>query len=720
MKRIFSLLLLSLGIVLPVAAQNACSHVDPFIGTDGNGHTFPGACTPFGMVQPSPVTGAVGWRYCAEYQYADTVAWGFSQTHLNGTGCLDLGNVLLMPSQTADGSPLLRSRMDKATETARPGYYTVRLADAGVKAELTCTPHVAYHRYRFDHPGKAMLVVDLQHGPAWSEEQYHRRVKECSVGQTDSLTLQGHVKSSVWVEQDVYFCLRLNVPILRTDTLPPLPGERGRRLVLHLLTSPNGTVEAKVALSAVSADGARRNLQAELPGWDFEQTARRAEAQWEELLSHFAAEGTPDALRSFFTALYHAFVQPNNVADADGACRLPDGRTVQAEGGNFFSTFSCWDTYRAAHPLYTLAAPSMVPAFVRSLVMQAEAQGHLPVWALWGKDNYCMVANHAVSIVAEAVCKDFGGFDRERAWAAVERTLRVSHPAKTDWETYLKYGYYPADLKPTESVSLSLEQAYDDYAAMCMARHLGKEAETREFGRRAELWRNLFCPVTHFMRPRLVDGSWLSPFNPSTLAHAESSGGHYTEGNAWQYTWHVQHDVPSLIKLMGGSRAFCHKLDTLFTLPPEGPALADVTGMIGQYAHGNEPSHHVAYLYALAGKPRRTQELVNEICRTQYAARPDGLCGNDDCGQMSAWYVLSCMGFYPVDPVSGRYVLGAPQLPHITLRLPSGRTFTVVAEGFDSRRCHVRSVKLNGRRLRRPYLTHEEIMQGGTLRFVME
>ena len=721
MIRLFILYICLLGLTLPALGQRtAADYVNPFIGTDGNGHTFPGACTPFGMVQPSPVTGAWGWRYCAEYQFADSVAWGFSQTHLNGTGCMDLGNVLLMPSQTCDGRPCLRSRMDKTTERAEPGYYTVRLEQASVRAELTSTPHVAYHRYLFDRPDSALLVVDLQHGPAWSEAQYHTQVRQCDVAQPDDCTLEGHVESSVWVRQDVYFCLRLNCPVAQTDTLPAQPGEVGRRLVLHLPPTNGRPVEVKVALSAVSVEGARRNLEAELPHWDFETTRRQAKQRWNELLQRFELEGSEAQQTAFYTALYHACIQPNNVADADGTYRTANGVTGRAEGGTFYSTFSCWDTYRAAHPLYTLCVPEQVAHFVRSLVAQAEAQGHLPVWSLWGKDNYCMIANHAVSIVAEAVCKGFDGIDRERAWRAVEQTLRASHPAKTNWEICLAYGYYPADLVKHESVSMTLEQAYDDYAASRMARALGKQREAREFAQRARCWRKLLCPTTRFMRPRLSDGSWKKPLDPAALSHAEGSGGDYTEGNAWQYTWHVQHEPLELMRLMGGKRAFCRKLDSLFTTQPQGAKLADVTGLIGQYAHGNEPSHHVAYLYALAGQPERTQELVNTICDTQYAARPDGLCGNDDCGQMSAWYVLSCMGFYPVDPVSGHYVLGAPQLPHIRLQLPHQRAFTIVAEGLDPVHRRVQAVYLNGKRLRRNFLTHQEIAAGGELRFVMK
>lgn len=345
-------------------------------------------------------------------------------------------------------------------------------------------------------------------------------------------------------------------------------------------------------------------------------------------------------------------------------------------------------------------------------------QGFLPIWGLWGKENFCMIGNHAVSIVAEAYHKGFRGFDAERAFNAIKRTQTVSHGEKYDWETYMKYGYWPTDLIASESVSNSLECMYDDYAAADMARLMGKKQDQQYFARRANFYKNLFDKQTNFMRPRLADGSWRSPFNPSDVAHAETVGGDYTEGNAWQYTWQVQHDIPGLIKLFGGPKPFLKKLDEFFTLELV-TSQNDVTGLIGQYAHGNEPSHHVAYLYALAGRPSRTQELIREIFDTQYHPTVDGLCGNDDCGQMSAWYMLSAMGFYPVNPVSGEYVFGAPQMPKIVLHLPEGKTFTVVADGISAENKYVDYILLNGKKYNKTSISHNTIMQGGTLVYKM-
>ena len=719
MKRNMLSLLAAAFLAVAASAQTApVDYVNPFIGGAANGHTFPGACVPFGLIQTSPVTGAIGWKYCAEYLNTDTRIWGFSQTHLNGTGCLDLGDVMIMPSTARAARTDYRSHFLKNTEEAHPGYYAVTLDETGVRAELTATPHVAFHRYTFQRADSAALLVDLQHGPAWNENQYHSHVEACEVNWENDHTLSGHVRNAVWVEQDVYFVLTFDRPMKSISDLPLLSTERGRRMLVSFDLKPGEQLGVKVALSSASVDGAHRNLQAELPGWDFDATRQAASAGWNKLLSRIDVEGNRDEKANFYTAFYHALIQPNNIADVDGTYRNAKGQLQKAEGGTFFSTFSTWDTYRAAHPFYTLVMPEMVDPFVRSLVAQAEVQGHLPIWALWGKENYCMIANHSVSIVAEAYHKGFRGFDVERAFAAVKQTQTVSHKMKSDWETYMKYGYFPSDLVKTESVSSTLESAYDDYAAADMARLMGKKDDARYFARRASFYRNLFDPTTRFMRPRLSDGSWKTPFNPSDLAHAESTGGDYTEGNAWQYTWHVQHDIPGLIRLMGGPKPFMAKLDSLFTLKLEG-SLADVTGLIGQYAHGNEPSHHVAYLYALAGKPSRTQELVREIFDTQYKPTPDGLCGNDDCGQMSAWYMLSAMGFYPVDPVSAQYVFGAPQLPSVTLHLQNGHTFRVVAEGLSRDNKYVQRIYLNGRPLKSKTISHESILKGGELKFVM-
>lgn len=695
-------------------------YVDPFIGAADNGHTFPGACRPFGMIQTSPVTGAVGWRYCSEYMYADSIIWGFTQTHLNGTGCMDLGDILVMPftgerHRTWDA---YRSSFSKTSENATPGYYTVTLDQAKVKAELTATTHAALHRYTYEQADSASILIDLQHGPAWNEKQYHSQVNSCEVNWENDSTLTGHVNNKVWVDQDYYFVMQFSRPVIDHFELPMAETEKGKRLVASFNIQPGEEVLMKVALSTTGVEGAKANMAAEVPGWDFEGIRTAAKADWNSYLSRIEVEGTDEEKTNFYTSFYHALIQPNEISDVDGRYRNAADSIVNATGGKFYSTFSLWDTYRAAHPFYTLMVPERVDGFINSLVDQAEVQGYLPIWGLWGKENFCMVANHGVSVVAEAYAKGFRGFDAERAFNAIKQTQTVSHPLKSNWENYMKYGYFPTDLTESESVSSTLESVYDDYAAADMAKRMGKTEDAAYFARRADFYKNLFDSSTQFMRPKKSDGTWKSPFNPSQIGHAESVGGDYTEGNAWQYTWHVQHDVPGLIALFGGEEPFLNKLDSLFTLKLE-TTQADVTGLIGQYAHGNEPSHHVTYLYALAGRPERTQELIREIFDTQYSPKPNGLCGNDDCGQMSAWYMFSAMGFYPVNPVSGEYVFGAPQLPEFVLHLADGKTFTIKAEGLSEANKYVKSITLNGEPYTKNFISHADIVKGGTLVYQM-
>lgn len=695
-------------------------YVDPFIGAADNGHTFPGACRPFGMIQTSPVTGAVGWRYCSEYMYADSIIWGFTQTHLNGTGCMDLGDILVMPftgerHRTWDA---YRSSFSKTSENATPGYYTVTLDQAKVKAELTATTHAVLHRYTYEQADSASILIDLQHGPAWNEKQYHSQVNSCEVNWENDSTLTGHVNNKVWVDQDYYFVMQFSRPVIDHFELPMAEIEKGKRLVASFNIQPGEEVLMKVALSTTGVEGAKANMAAEVPEWDFEGIRTAAKADWNSYLSRIEVEGTDEEKTNFYTSFYHALIQPNEISDVDGRYRNAADSVVNATGGKFYSTFSLWDTYRAAHPFYTLMVPERVDGFINSLVDQAEVQGYLPIWGLWGKENFCMVANHGVSVVAEAYAKGFRGFDAERAFNAIKQTQTVSHPLKSNWENYMKYGYFPTDLTEAESVSSTLESVYDDYAAADMAKRMGKTEDAAYFARRADFYKNLFDSSTQFMRPKKSDGTWKSPFNPSQIGHAESVGGDYTEGNAWQYTWHVQHDVPGLIALFGGEEPFLNKLDSLFTLKLE-TTQADVTGLIGQYAHGNEPSHHVTYLYALAGRPERTQELIREIFDTQYSPKPNGLCGNDDCGQMSAWYMFSAMGFYPVNPVSGEYVFGAPQLPEFVLHLADGKTFTIKAEGLSEANKYVKSITLNGEPYTKNFISHADIVKGGTLVYQM-
>lgn len=716
---------------LTTAAGDFTRWVNPFIGTAATGHTFPGATVPFGLVQPGPVTGAVGWQYCSEYIHSDQRIFGFTQTHLNGTGCCDLGDILIMPvngfATPLDTTGVARSneRLNiygsrKMGETAQPGYYSVQLPEAFAKVEITATPHVSYYRIKPEANTQTQLYIDLQHGPAWRWEQYHTHIKECEWAWEDSCTLSGHVRSHVWAEQDVHFVMKFSLPMQRLDVLDSRAGNKGARMLAEFEPNRNEALEVKVALSSTSVGAAFDNMRAELPHWDFAATRQKADEAWEKYLSRIEIEGSSDQKTNFYTAFYHALIQPNNIADVNGDYLDTQRQRAQAIGGKeMYSTFSIWDTYRAAHPFYTLFVPERVDGFVNSLIAQGESQGYLPIWALWGKETQTMIGNHAVSVIAEAYAKGFRGFDAERAYAIIKKTLTESHGEKTNWEIYNQYGYYPYDLVKLENVSQTLEMCYDDYAAADFARRLGKKQDAKFFAQRANNFKHLFDKQTGFMRPKDSKGQWRTPFNPAAIGHAESGTGDYTEGNAWQYTWHVQHDVPTLIQLMGGKERFLTKLDSLFTVPLGASFLPDVTGLIGQYAHGNEPSHHVAYLYALAGRPERTQELVREICDTQYLPKPDGLCGNDDCGQMSAWYMFSAMGFYPVDPVSARYVFGAPQIPYFCLHLPQGKRLEIEARNLSSEHKYVKRITLNGRPYTKNYIDHATLLKGGKLVYEM-
>ena len=514
--------------------------------------------------------------------------------------------------------------------------------------------------------------------------------------------------------------MRLNRPVTDKFVLPKQEGERGDRWIASFDMTPGDTLEVRISLSAVDSQGASLNMKEQSDGKTFDALRLAAKDAWQDILSSIVIDGTEAQKESFYTAMYHLFVQPTDIADADGRYRGANDSVFKADGGRYFSTFSTWDTFRAAHPLYTIVAPDAVTGFVQTMIAHTDVQGYLPIWSLWGKETFTMIGNHAASVIAEAYEKGIRGYDAEKAYEAVRKSLTTSH-IRSDWDVYDKYGYYPKDKVDAESVSRTLETCYDDYAAAVMAEALGKDDDARFFRDRSMNYKNLFDTTTMLMRPKLSDGSWLTPFNPFGLAHAESVGGDYTEGNAWQYTWHVMQDVEGLIGLYGGRETFLSQLDSLFIYDASlmGDGLSDVTGLIGLYAHGNEPSHHVAYLYALAGRPWRTQELVRELCDTKYINKPDGLCGNDDCGQMSAWYIFSMLGFYPVDPVSCEYVIGAPQVPEAVINLPGGGQFKVVAEGLSTDNKYVGGVTLNGEPYDKPYITHDDIVKGGTLTFKM-
>lgn len=684
--------------------EDVCRYADPLVGTADNGHTFPGACVPFGMVQPSPDSGNDEWKYCSGYNIADDTLIGFSQTHLNGTGCQDLGDILLFPfSGQADS---FRTGYDKAGQVAFPGYYAVSLEN-GVQAELTATARTAQYLFHYSDGSSRRLMVNFQNGIVFTPENLLTHVKEAHIAYEDACTVSGHLSVKNWVAREVYFVLTFSEPYVIKTHLPMQPGEKADKVILDFATgvAPLGV---KVAFSTVSVEGAKASLKAENPGWNFEKTRADAHEKWHTLLSRVKVEGTEDEKKNVYTSLYHLFIQPNQISDPDAE--------------PFYSTFSLWDTYRAAHPFYTLFIPDHVDDFVRSLVKQCQTQGYLPIWPLWGGETHAMIGNHAVPVLVEACLKGIEGIDAEAAYAAVYTSLTENHK-KSDWDIYNQYGYYPYDLVPVESVSRTLESGYDDYCASLLAGKLGHTEDSVFFAKRSCNYLNLFDPSTRLVRGKDAAGKWRTPFDKFRLSHAATAGGDYTEGNAWQYTWHVQQSPQTLIGLMGGDAAFETKLDSLFFLDVVSEAnsgfVDDVTGLIGQYAHGNEPSHHVIYFYQFAHRPWKTEALVREVFDRFYRPLPDGLCGNDDCGQMSAWYLFSAMGFYPVDPVSCTYVIGAPQIPSISLELGNGNTFTVKAQNLSERNKYVKSVRLNGQPLEGFILSHEAILQGGLLEFEM-
>ena len=697
-------------------------YVNPFIGNADNGHTFPGACAPFGMIQASPESGNASWRYCSGFNYEDDEIFGFAQNHLNGTGCPDLGDILMLPFSGNIENHEYKARIDKSRQTARPGYYAVTLPDFGINAEVTATERTAFYRYTYQNDEEANLFIDLQSGLVTSPQGIRDRVLFADMQMPDERTIIGHNETNGWVRRHFYYVMIFDKPYKVKEMLPAWEGETAKRFVLSFDLKRGETLQVKIALSTVSVDGAKASLQKENPDWDFDKTKGETYQKWNTLLQRVRVEGTDKQKTNFYTSLYHLCVQPNNIADTDGRYRGANDSVSISPSGEYYSTLSLWDTYRAAHPLYTILTPERVNGMVNCMLAHHKAYGYLPIWTLWGKENYCMIGNHAIPVIVDAYLKGFDGFDKREAYKAIKESSTVSH-RNSDWDVYNKYGYYPFDIMKAESVSKTLESAYDDYCVAQMAKSLDEMGDFEYFMKRSESYKNLFDPETKFMRGKDSKGNWRTPFHPMRLFHAGEVGGDFTEGNSWQYTWHVQQDVEGLIELLGSKEVFANKLDSLFTLeatPEEMGEVLDVTGLIGQYAHGNEPSHHVIYLYNYANRPWKTQELVREVFDRFYLDKPNGLCGNDDCGQMSAWYVFSAMGFYPVNPCGGEYVIGAPQLKEVVIDLPSRKQFTIKAINLSKTNKYIKSIMLNGEVLKGGILRHSDIMNGGLLEFTME
>ena len=708
MKKIGILTALVMGLAGFAQDKAPAEYVNPFIGCADNGHCFPAACVPFGLVQAGADTGNKTWRYCGGYNADDTSILGFSQTHISGTGVPDLGDIRLQPFVGSGGTNDFRSAFRKETEAAKPGYYAVTLDDFDVRAEVTVTHHASIYRFTYGKGGPAQLLVDSQYGIGGDAR---RQIVSSDVRLDGRTGIAGTVRRRCWVDRTYAFAVQFDRPFSSVAKLPSAPGEQAPRYVFSFDVPAGGTLAVKVGLSAEGGvESAWKNLAAEIPAWDFAGVRAKATEAWNKLLARVAVKGDDAQKTSFYTALYHLYIQPNNIADV--------GQPP------FHSTFSCWDTFRAAQPLYTILVPEQVDGFVNSMLEQGRRTGFLPVWTLWGKDNQCMIGTHSVPAIVDAYLKGFRGFDVNDAYAQVKDTLTNKHETrrKERWDLLDKYGYYPFDEIKGESVSRTMECAYDDWCAAQFATALGKAEDAAFFSRRAGNWSNVLDRTIGFVRGRDSKGNWREPYDPFAFGHGAGTANDFTEGNAFQYTWHVMQDPEGLIAALGGKDAFVKKLDALFTqeMKVNGPGLVlDISGLIGQYVHGNEPSHHVAYFYPFAGRSDRTAEVVREVFDRFYLPKTDGLCGNDDCGQMSAWYVFSAMGFYPFNPCGGDYVLGAPQVPKVTVALPGGKKFTVVAKNLSKENMYVKSVTLNGKPVSGFILKHADIMSGGELVFEM-
>jgi len=711
------------------APRPATDFVDPFIGTGAHGHVYPGATVPFGMVQLSPDNGLNGWDWVSGYHYSDSVIVGFSHTHLSGTGIGDLADVLVMPVTKAPDLARhyesrddrdYKSRFSHGDESAEPGYYRVRLIDPGIDVELTATDRVGLHRYTYPASADAGVVLDLGYAINWD------RPTDTYVRVESDTLVVGHRFSSGWARDErLFFAMAFSKPFTTVELAngesevasQQEVGGDSVRAYFGFTTQAGETVELKVGISYVDVDGALRNLTYEAPDWDFHGARVAARAQWEQELSRLqVAGGTDSAKAVFYTALYHTKLAPILFEDVDGRYRGADGEVHAADGFTNYSIYSLWDTFRAEHPLFTIVSPERVNDIVNSMLVFREQYGYLPVWTLVGNETNTMTGHHGVPVVVDAFLKGFRGFDSAATYAAVEKSAMADHRGL---QFYKRYGYIPSELE-VESVTKTLEYAYDDWATAQLALGVGDTAAYERFRERAGAYRLVFDSTTGFMRGRHADGTWVTPFDPTESAQGEHKD--YTEGNAWQHSWFAPHDVRGLIDLIGGDAPFIAKLDSLFTSDTVigGENVApDISGMIGQYAHGNEPSHHIAYLYSYAGAPWKTQERVREILETRYDATPTGLAGNEDCGQMSAWYVLSALGFYPVNPADGVYVLGSPVFPEATIELEDGGQFIIRADKASAENRYVQSAALNGRPLTRSFIRHSEVMSGGTLELVM-
>ncbi len=701
---------------------NLTQYVDPYIGTDFHGHVFLGANVPFGAVQLGPVNITQGWDWCSGYHYSDSTLIGFAHTHLSGTGIGDLGDILFMPvsgpMQKERGTlenPGYMAFYTHENEKIRPGYYSVELEKYGVTAELTSSSRVGFHRYNFAAGEEAHIIIDLDRGIGWDTPM------ETHLEWLNDSLVVGYRFSKGWAnDQRIFFAAVFSSPlnnfsIFENDSAFGGKMKTGKNLVGVASFGKEKVVLSKVGISPVSIKNALDNIASEIPHWDFDRVAREADTAWNRELNKVKIEATNDSdMRIFYTSLYHTMIAPSVFNDYNGEYRGTDKKVYRDTTFTNMTTFSLWDTYRAAHPLFTLTQQDRVNDMINSMLHIYEQQGKLPVWHLMGNETNTMVGYSAVPVIVDAYLKKFDGFDAELAYEAVKSTAMLEERGIN----FVKgRGYIPAD-STVESVAMGLEYAISDWCAGQMAQEMGRKDDYEYFSERGQNYRNYFDRESGFMRGRVSDTSWRTPFSPFVSRHRDDD---FCEGNAWQYTWLVPQDVEGLIELLGGKVAFAAKLDSLFEIRGDMGASAsnDITGLIGQYAHGNEPSHHITYLYAYAGQPWKTAEKVRYIMDSLYTDKPDGLCGNEDVGQMSAWYVFSALGFYPVNPANGVYVFGSPKIKSARLQFDNGKVFSIEVKNQGAKNIYIQEVKLNGVPHQRFFTTHDEIIKGGTLEITM-
>ena len=702
-------------------SEKLVSYVNPFIGTDGPGNTYPGATVPFGMVQLSPDIGIPGWDRIAGYFYQDSIISGFSHMHLSGTGAGDLYDILVMPTNSRfdkrieanSFKPFSSYSHDK--EAASPGYYTVDLLDYGIKAELTATKRTGLHRYTFPKDDSTQIHVDLGYALNWdSPTETHLNV-------VNETTIEGYRKSSGWAkDQRVYFVIKVSKPfksyqLFKNDSLTISPvTHKNTKIILDYITSDGEEIILKTGVSSASIDGAYKSLETEAPDFDFDRIKIEAEHKWENQLNKINISVADDTKkRIFYTMLYQSMLAPTLLSDLDGNYKGANDSIMKADGFDRYDTFSLWDTYRAAHPLYTIMHPDRVSDMVNSMLAHFKETGLLPVWSMQGNETNMMIGYHAVPVIVDAYFKGITNFDAQLAY---EACIASATDASREIDKYMALGYVPVGEGGDDwSVSKTLEYAYDDWCIAQFAKALGKTDDYNTFLKRSENWRNVYDAESTFMRPKLENGNFIADFDPKDYS------AHFCESNAWQYFWSVQHNIEGLTERVGGHEIFERKLDSMFSLEPLPNDVLPIfsTGMIGQYAHGNEPSHHVAYLYNYVGKPWKTQKLVREILETQYQNEPSGHCGNEDCGQMSSWYVFSALGFYPVNPAQGVYAFGSPSVDSATLNLENGKTFKITVLNNSPKHIYIQSVTLNGETLETNFITHKQIIEGGALQFEM-